>query len=520
MFHSTQKRQVVLVAIPLVLGILLTSHTLAATTLARKGVRRLSFQSSSTTPQLVAASASALNALQSSSAPRRVRALRSHNFQQLSQGVQAQSNSGNAAVRNLGQLGTVHALGSNNIRRLSGALQAHSNSGNAAVRNLGQLGTVHALGSNSHRRLAEILQANSGSAPETETRSGHNIGLFDDIRDRMQEQQEAFEDAMEHLRDIAEGEAAIGEGGDDGMVPRDDEPAGGADPAIPADGDEPAIGEGGGDGMVPRDDEPAIGDGGGDGMVPRDDEPAIGDGGDDGMVPRDEDPAGDGGEDEVAPGGAVDEVFDGIRDVLDSLGHGAAGYGYSGCYYYPGIAVPGPVYLPVEAAVAANPLPVQAKTIVLVNPEATQQRINFVLAGEPLGLDPEQLLERSVVAPIVIRFDRGGGFGLAEYSLTEGVYEFKLTEHGWELFRRSFAVTLDNAANAGAFRYVVDGQAAVLAAGASQTHRGLFPIVIAFDRGNGQEPARAMLPNGIYRIAQSGETGLWELVAIGEAETM
>jgi len=507
MSHSTHKRQMILVAIPVVLGILLTNQTLAATTLARKSFRRLSVQSSSSAPQLQvsqpAATVSTLSALQNSSAVRRVGALRSNNFQQLSQGVQvlqAQSNSGNAAVRNLGQLGTVHALGSNNFRRLAGALQAQSNSGNAAVRTLGQTGAVHALGSSNFRRLAEVLQANSGSAPETETRSGHNIGLFDEIRDRMQEQQDAFEDAMEHLREAAEDEAAIGEGGDDGMVPRDDEPADGADPAIPGD-----------------DDEPAIGDGGDDGMVPRDDEPAIGDGGDDGMVPRDDEPAGDGGDDEVVPDSTVEDVFDGIRDVLDSLG---PGYGYSGCYYYPGIAVPGPVYLPAEAAVVANPLPVQAKTIVLVNPKATQQRINFVLAGEPLGLDPEQLLERSVVAPIVIRFDRGGGFGMAEYSLTEGVYEFRLTEHGWELFRRSFAVTLDNAANAGVFRYVVDGRAAVLAAGASQTHRGLFPIVIAFDRGDGQEPARAMLPNGIYRIAQSGETGLWELVAVGEAETM
>lgn len=38
-----------------------------------------------------------------------------------------------------------------------------------------------------------------------------------------------------------------------------------------------------------------------------------------------------------------------------------------------------------------------------------------------------------------ITFDRGGGFGAAKYSLTPGVYEFSVTERGWELHKQRSA---------------------------------------------------------------------------------
>ena len=36
----------------------------------------------------------------------------------------------------------------------------------------------------------------------------------------------------------------------------------------------------------------------------------------------------------------------------------------------------------------------------------------------------------------LIEFDRGGDFGRARYTITEGLYDFTPTDHGWELYRQ------------------------------------------------------------------------------------
>jgi hypothetical protein len=98
------------------------------------------------------------------------------------------------------------------------------------------------------------------------------------------------------------------------------------------------------------------------------------------------------------------------------------------------------------------------------------------------------------------------------------VYEFKLTEEGWQLFRRTFTVTLDNSTNASGFHYVANGQQAVVAAGGTRTHVGRFPLVVGFDPGNGGEPAQVVLPSGSYMIGVNPETGLWGLFLAAETE--
>ena len=67
------------------------------------------------------------------------------------------------------------------------------------------------------------------------------------------------------------------------------------------------------------------------------------------------------------------------------------------------------------------------------------------------------------------------------------------------------------------FHYCVDGQAQVVLAGERQTHESRFPIKIAFDRGDGSEPAEVTLPNGTYRVGISSETNLRDLFYVGPA---
>jgi|GEM_PF-7118881 len=136
--------------------------------------------------------------------------------------------------------------------------------------------------------------------------------------------------------------------------------------------------------------------------------------------------------------------------------------------------------------------------IVINNP--TPDTVNYTLNQQPfsMGTDFEQTLEAGTTW--TIEFDRGGGFGMARYVLSEGYYVFTATDRGWELYKRSFRSTLDNSNNTFAFNYVVDDQQQVLNPGESQELSGLFPPVLRFDNGNGTELQRR-LDSGSYRVA-------------------
>jgi len=215
----------------------------------------------------------------------------------------------------------------------------------------------------------------------------------------------------------------------------------------------------------------------------------------------------------------VIEALGAARRAFGQGGHGYGHFGYGSGQ--PEYWIPAAGHHGVAAAVPANPLPTPSlptKPVVLVNPEATNQAVAFLIDGKEGSLDVGQYLELSTADAMIIEFDRGGRFGNAKYSLTEGVFTFKLTDEGWDLNRKTFAVTLDNSSNENAFHYVVDGQAQVVQAGEQQTHHSRLPITVAFDRGNGGESAQAMLPNGTYAIGVSPETNLWDLFLVPPGE--
>jgi hypothetical protein len=170
----------------------------------------------------------------------------------------------------------------------------------------------------------------------------------------------------------------------------------------------------------------------------------------------------------------------------------------------------------VLPAVPANVRPLM--TVVLLNPAANASAVNFLLGADPQTLDSGREFQAQMPAGAVLEFSPGPGLGVSQYTLEEGVYEFQLTEAGWELHRKTFQVTLDNSANATDFNYLANAQPVVLKASEKRTHEGNFPVVIAFDRGDGKQPAQVALPTGTYAVAVNPETQLWDLFVAAAAE--
>jgi hypothetical protein len=112
------------------------------------------------------------------------------------------------------------------------------------------------------------------------------------------------------------------------------------------------------------------------------------------------------------------------------------------------------------------------------------------------------------------RFDRGKGKGQARYKLTDGTFVFTATDKGWELFKQSFSMTIDNSANENVFRYVVDGEQHQIAAGRTMSHESKYPLLVQFDRGRGSETSKdIILSDATLVVAVNPQDGLWDLYA-------
>ena len=111
-----------------------------------------------------------------------------------------------------------------------------------------------------------------------------------------------------------------------------------------------------------------------------------------------------------------------------------------------------------------------------------------------------------------IVFDRGDARGEARYDL-DGSYRFELTGDGWELYRTTFDITLDNSANAHEFHYVLNNKAHVVPAGESVDHNDLiYPPVVRFDNGDGTVRKKS-LADGSYSVLLSGDGQSIEIFA-------
>ena len=93
-----------------------------------------------------------------------------------------------------------------------------------------------------------------------------------------------------------------------------------------------------------------------------------------------------------------------------------------------GVATSG--YYPEPPVPAAPPA---AAPIVLANPAENGVTTPFLLNSETTELPAGQCFELPNDRAWNIKFDRGAGFGIAQYSLVDGPYKFTHTEQGWEL---------------------------------------------------------------------------------------
>ena len=176
--------------------------------------------------------------------------------------------------------------------------------------------------------------------------------------------------------------------------------------------------------------------------------------------------------------------------------------------YIPGYPTPTPGYVP------SNPLPETpmdpALAIIVTNPEKNGAAISFVAGGQTFTVAPgfQQVVRQA--GSVEVRFDRGGALGTARYSLHSGVYQFLVTDEGWNLFRKVYRVTLDNRENPFPFRYLVGNTVEEVPANGTREYEEDAPLVLTFDPGTG-EPATRTLDTGNYRIAINPDSQLWDL---------
>jgi len=132
--------------------------------------------------------------------------------------------------------------------------------------------------------------------------------------------------------------------------------------------------------------------------------------------------------------------------------------------------------------------------------------VNYTVDGQKFSMEPEyrQVIPRE---RIVVAFNRGGSYGNARYGISEGTYKFTPTDRGWELYKHTSKVTINNADNPFPFKYVLNNERQTLPAGSQTEHTGKYPLVFQFDSGQGQVRQK-MVEQGVYVVAVGGDGGL------------
>ncbi len=122
-------------------------------------------------------------------------------------------------------------------------------------------------------------------------------------------------------------------------------------------------------------------------------------------------------------------------------GYGGYGYGNNPYYYHPPVVrqnyyyYDDDNYVPHQASTPASPY--SGPGVTVRNPAGSKVKLAYVLddsrEAEIAAGETQKLTEQG---SYTISFDRGGKHGTARYTITEGLYEFTMTDHGWELYRQ------------------------------------------------------------------------------------
>ncbi|KKK69795.1 hypothetical protein LCGC14_2930460, partial [marine sediment metagenome] len=118
----------------------------------------------------------------------------------------------------------------------------------------------------------------------------------------------------------------------------------------------------------------------------------------------------------------------------------------------------------------ANPIPnypgeFVASGILLMN--TGESAVNYTLDGRRYTMEPgyQQVLARN---RLTVAFDRGCSFGRTKYGIDDGWYKFTATDRGWELYKNTAKITLDNSDNSFSFGYVLNNRRQTLQPGLRQ----------------------------------------------------
>jgi hypothetical protein len=132
--------------------------------------------------------------------------------------------------------------------------------------------------------------------------------------------------------------------------------------------------------------------------------------------------------------------------------------------------------------------------------------VNYNVNDAPFSMESKFEQELTTGSSWIVEFDRGGNNGTARYTLTDGYYEFTPTATGWELYKKTFRVTIHNGNNFD-FNFVADDQQKLLASRQDVELTGAFPVVVRFEDGTGQIKQKR-LSNGKFEIAVAGGNNL------------
>jgi hypothetical protein len=124
--------------------------------------------------------------------------------------------------------------------------------------------------------------------------------------------------------------------------------------------------------------------------------------------------------------------------------YGYGGYGYGSPYRYGtrpysgSTVVIGRSYSPrVTRYVESAPAPYAGPGVTIRNPAETGVQLSYTIdTREGYDIATGQSQQLTAKGSYLIEFDRGGDFGRARYTITEGLYDFAPTDHGWELYRQ------------------------------------------------------------------------------------
>jgi len=151
--------------------------------------------------------------------------------------------------------------------------------------------------------------------------------------------------------------------------------------------------------------------------------------------------------------------------------------------------------------------------VVLQAPADDAHQIAYLVNGDPFSMKGGSFQELPAGARWLVEFDRGGEFGAARYTLTDGSYRFTPTDKGWELYQHVYKATISNEGNPTAFHYLVNNEYATLEPNATAKHEGKYPILLQFDRGNGDAITKRIDEGATLKVALHPRDNLWELFA-------